>query len=153
MLRGGGWLRRSALAAAVAAWGVAAARAETVRSFVVVGDAIPQSLTGRHGDPERGRVVVVSRQLGNCLLCHRMPIPEERFQGNLGPDLSGVGARLSEGQIRLRVVDASRLNPATIMPPYHRVEGLLRVMAAYQGKPVLTAEQVEDAVAFLLTFR
>ena len=137
----------------MAASGVAAARAETALTFVVVGDAIPQSLTGRHGDPERGREVVVSRQLGNCLLCHRMPIPEERFQGNLGPDLSGVGGRLSEGQLRLRVVDASRLNPATIMPPYYRVEGLQRVMAAYRGKPVLTAEQVEDAVAFLLALR
>lgn len=128
-------------------------RAEAVRSFVVVGDAIPQSLTGRHGDPGRGREVVVSRQLGNCLLCHRMPIIEERFQGNLGPDLSGVGARLSEGQIRLRVVDATRLNPATIMPPYYRVEGLQRVMAVYRDKPVLTAEQVEDVVAFLSALR
>ena len=146
-------MRWAALAAAVAASGVAAARAETVPTFLVVGDAIPRSLTGRHGDPERGREVVVSRQLGNCLLCHRMPIPEERFQGNLGPDLSGVGGRLSEGQLRLRVVDASRLNPATIMPPYYRVEGLQRVMAAYRGKPVLTAEQVEDAVAFLLALR
>jgi sulfur-oxidizing protein SoxX len=141
------------LAVAVAAWGVAVARAETVRSFVVVGDAIPQSLTGQRGERERGREIVVSRQLGNCLLCHHMPIPEERFQGNLGPDLSGVGARLSEGQIRFRIVDASRLNPATIMPPYYRAEGLQRVMAAYRGKPVLTAEQVEDTVAFLLTLR
>jgi sulfur-oxidizing protein SoxX len=82
-----------------------------------------------------------------------MPIPEERFQGNIGPDLSGVATRLSEGQIRLRIVDSSRLNPATIMPLYYRVEGLQRVMAAYRDKPVLTAEQIEDAVAFLLTLR
>jgi sulfur-oxidizing protein SoxX len=139
--------------AAVVVWGLAAAQAETLRPFTLVGDAIPQSLTGQPGDPQRGREVVMSRQLGNCLLCHGMPIPEERFQGNIGPDLSGVATRLSEGQIRLRIVDSSRLNPATIMPLYYRVEGLQRVMAAYRDRPVLTAEQVEDAVAFLLTLR
>lgn len=95
----------------------------------------------------------MSRELGNCLLCHRMPIPEERFQGNIGPDLSGVGGRLSGGQIRLRIVDSSRLNPTSIMPPYYRVEGLQRVLTAYRDKPVLTAEQVEDAVAFLSALR
>lgn len=141
------------MGAAVVVFGLAAARAETVRSFTVIEDAIPQALTGKQGDPQRGRQVVVSRELGNCLLCHRMPLPEERFQGTIGPDLSRVAARLSEGQIRLRIVDASRLNPATIMPPYYRVDGLRRVMAAYRDKPVLTAEQVEDAVAFLSTFR
>lgn len=150
MRRGRAW---SLLVGLVLVCGLAAARAETLRPFTVVGDAIPQSLTGQPGDPQRGREVVVSRQLGNCLLCHRMPIPEERFQGNIGPDLSGVATRLSEGQIRLRIVDSSRLNPATIMPLYYRVEGLQRVMAAYRDKPVLTAEQVEDAVAFLLTLR
>ena len=142
-------LKSAAAAASVAA----AAGAETLRAFTVVGDAIPQSLTGRPGDPQRGRDVAVSRLLGNCLLCHRMPIPEERFQGNLGPDLSGVASRLSAGQIRLRIVDSTRLNPATIMPAYYRTEGLRRVMAAYRDTPVLTAEQVEDAVAYLLTFR
>ncbi len=95
----------------------------------------------------------MNRELGNCLLCHRMPVPEERFQGEIGPDLSGVATRLSEGQIRLRIVDASRLNASTIMPPYYRVEGLRRVLSAYRGRPILTADQVEDAVAFLLTFR
>jgi sulfur-oxidizing protein SoxX len=137
----------------LAAYGIAAARAETVRPFTVVEDTIPHSLTGRRGDPQRGREVVVSRELGNCLICHRTPVPEEQFQGSIGPDLSGVATRLSEGQIRLRIVDVSRLNPATIMPPYYRVEGLRRVLAAYRDKPVLTAEQVEDAVAFLITFR
>jgi L-cysteine S-thiosulfotransferase len=153
MRRGGAWGPRVGVVAAVVASGLAVARAETVRPFTVIEDAIPQSLTGQQGDPQRGRQVVVSRELGNCLLCHRMPVPEERFQGTIGPDLSRVTARLSEGQIRLRIVDASRLNPATIMPPYYRVDGLRRVMATYRDKPVLTAEQVEDAVAFLSTFR
>lgn len=73
--------------------------------------------------------------------------------GNIGPPLSGIGARLSAGQLRLRVVDQSRLNHDTVMPSYYRVEGLTRVAPAYQGKPVLTAGQIEDVVAFLQTLQ
>jgi sulfur-oxidizing protein SoxX len=116
-------------------------------------DAIPRSLTGSPGDPARGREIVVNRQVGLCLLCHGGPFPEERFQGDLAPTLAGVGGRLSEGQLRLRIVDPGRVNPATIMPAYHRTEGLVRVAPAYRGKPVLTAEQIEDVVAFLTTLR
>jgi len=88
-----------------------------------------------------------------CLLCHSGPFAEEKFQGNVGPDLSGVGARWSEGQLRLRLVDGRRINPATIMPSYYRVDDLTRVGASWRGKPVLTAEQIEDVVAFLATLR
>jgi sulfur-oxidizing protein SoxX len=116
-------------------------------------DAIPASLTGAKGDPARGRAVVTNRQVGLCLLCHSGPFPEERFQGNLAPDLTGTGKRWSEGQLRLRIVDSSRINPATIMPAYHRTEGLVRVAPAWRGKPVLSAEQIEDVVAFLTTLR
>jgi L-cysteine S-thiosulfotransferase len=91
--------------------------------------------------------------VGLCLLCHTGPFPEEKFQGTLAPDLTGTGARWSEGQLRLRIVDASRLNPDTIMPPYYRTDGLIRVAPAFQGKPVLTAEQIEDMVAYLATLR
>ena len=114
-------------------------------------DAIPTSLTGAKGDPARGRAIVASRQVGLCLLCHSGPFPEERFQGNLAPDLTGAGQRWSECQLRLRIVDSSRINPATIMPAYHRTEGLVRVGPAWRGKPVLSAEQIEDVVAFLMT--
>jgi sulfur-oxidizing protein SoxX len=96
---------------------------------------------------------VTSRQTGLCLLCHSGPLPDERFQGDLAPDLKGAGSRWSEGQLRLRMVDSSRLNPATIMPSYYRIDGLTRVAPAWRGKPVLTAEQVEDVVAFLVTLR
>jgi len=116
-------------------------------------DDIRASLSGARGDAARGRAIVVNRQLGLCLLCHSGPFPEERFQGNIGPDLNGIGARLSEGQIRLRVADPGRLNPATIMPAYFRSEGLTRVARAFQGKTVLTAEQIEDVVAFLTTLK
>ena len=113
----------------------------------------PRSLTGAKGDPARGRAIVVNRQVGLCLLCHSGPFPEERLQGTLAPDLKGAGSRSSEGQLRLRIVDASRLNPDTIMPPYYRIDGLYRVAPAFRGKPILTAEQIEDVVAFLATLR
>ncbi|HYB44776.1 MAG TPA: sulfur oxidation c-type cytochrome SoxX [Candidatus Methylomirabilis sp.] len=116
-------------------------------------DAIPESLTGARGDPARGRAIVVNRQVGLCLLCHSGPFPEERFQGNVAPDLRGAGKRWSEGQLRLRIVDSSRINPATIMPAYHRTEGLVRVASAWRGKTILSEEQIEDVVAFLLTLK
>jgi len=116
-------------------------------------DTIPDPLTGVRGDPARGRAIVADRRRGLCLLCHSGPFPEERFQGDLAPDLSGAGARLSEGQLRLRIVDARRLTPDTIMPSYFKVEGLTRVAPAFQGKPVLSAAEIEDVVAFLATLR
>jgi L-cysteine S-thiosulfotransferase len=123
----------------------------SLRPYAVVGDSIPASLTGAAGDPARGRAIVLDRRLGACLLCHTGPFAEERFQGTLAPDLSGAGSRWSAGQLRLRLVDATRLNPGTNMPPYYRVDDLTRVGAAWRGKPILTAEQIEDVVAFLLT--
>jgi len=117
------------------------------------GDSIPASLTGAKGDPARGRAIVANRQVGLCLLCHSGPFPEERFQGNLAPDLSGVGARFSEGQIRLRIVDSTKLNPQSIMPAYYKSEGLARVAPAFRGKTVLTPEQIEDIVAYLTTLK
>jgi sulfur-oxidizing protein SoxX len=126
---------------------------DALRPYTVVGDAIPASLTGVPGDAARGRAVVLNRQAGLCLLCHSGPFPEERFQGDIAPDMRGAGSRWSEGQLRLRIVDASRLNPDTIMPIYYRTEGFTRVAPAWRGKPILTAEQIEDVVAFLRTLR
>ena len=117
------------------------------------GDEIPASLTGAKGDPARGRAIVANRQVGLCLLCHSGPFPEERFQGDLAPDLKGVGARLSEGEIRPRIVDPGAVNPDTIMPAYYRTDGLTRVAPAYRGKTILTAEQIEDVVAYLSTLK
>ena len=120
---------------------------------MIVGDAIPQPLTGEAGDPVRGRAIVVDRQKGLCLLCHIGPFPDQRFQGDMAPDLAGAGARWSSAQLRLRIADGSRLNPATIMPSYYRIEGLNRVAPAFREKPILEAQQVEDVVAFLATLQ
>jgi sulfur-oxidizing protein SoxX len=138
-----------------AAWAQATvvSPAAGVVPFQVIGDAIPQPLGGLRGDATRGRAIVASRRAGLCLLCHQAPIAEERFQGNLAPDLAGSGARWSPGQLRLRVVDSRRINPHSLMPAYHRIDGLVRVGAAWQGRPVLDAQQIEDVVAWLSTLR
>lgn len=137
---------------AVAAGG-GPAHAEDIVPFEVVGQAIPRSLTDKPGDPAAGRRLVTGLRTGNCLACHRMPIPEEPFHGTIGPDLAGVGRRLSEGELRLRIVDAKRANPDTPMPAMYRTDGLTRVARDFVGKPVLTAEQVEDVVAYLLSLK
>ena len=138
---------------ALSALSLPAAAQEPLKAFTVVGDAIPASLTRAKGDPARGRAIVINRQVGLCLLCHSGPFPEERLQGTMAPDLKGTGTRWSEGQLRLRIVDAGRLNPLTIMPPFYRIDSLQRVAPSFRGKPVLTAEQIEDVVAFLATLR
>jgi sulfur-oxidizing protein SoxX len=130
-----------------------AALAQDLRPYTVTGDAIAQSLTGSPGDAERGLKIVTNRQVGLCLLCHSGPYPQERFQGNLAPDLKGAGSRWTEGQLRLRIVDAARLNRETIMPPYYRADGLTRVAPGFRGKPILTAEQIEDVVTYLVTLK
>jgi sulfur-oxidizing protein SoxX len=133
--------------------GGSAGYAEELRPYQIVGDTIPSSLTGAPGDPTRGRSIVINRTVGLCLLCHSGPFPEERFQGNLAPDLKGTGGRLSAGALRLRIVDSHKLNADTIMPAYYAFDGLNRVASAYRGKPLLTAGQIEDVVAFLATLR
>jgi len=127
-------------------------QADELKPYVIVDGAIAVSLTGQPGDPKRGRSIVVNRQ-NTCVLCHSGPFAEQKFQGDLAPNLAGAGSRWTEGQLRLRMVDASRLNPATIMPSYYRVDGLERVGTAWRGKPILSAEQIEDVVAYLATLR
>jgi sulfur-oxidizing protein SoxX len=143
---------RMMVSAALAVGSAPCTAQEALVPYTVVGDAIPKSLTGKPGDPENGRAIVVKRE-NTCLLCHSGPFPEQRFQGDLSPTLKGTGSRWSEGELRLRMVDASRLNPATIMPSFYRIDGLNRVAQNFRGKPVLTAEQIEDVVAYLMTLK
>ncbi|HKW37836.1 MAG TPA: sulfur oxidation c-type cytochrome SoxX [Burkholderiales bacterium] len=120
-------------------------------AYEVAGDAIPGPLAAEPGDPVRGRSIVVNRDQGGCTLCHEVA-GETRF-GNVAPPLAGVGAKLSPGQLRLRVADSTRVNPDTPMPAYYRTEGLRQVAPAYRGKPILSAQQVEDVVAWLATLK
>ncbi|MBM3372454.1 MAG: sulfur oxidation c-type cytochrome SoxX [Betaproteobacteria bacterium] len=129
----------------------AAAADPAVLQYKVSGDTIATPLAAP-GDALRGRDIVAGRD-GNCLLCHAIPETGARFMGDIAPPLSGIGARLSAAQLRLRVVDQSRLNPDTVMPSYFKVDGLHRVAPAFRGKPILNAAQVEDVVAFLQTLK
>jgi sulfur-oxidizing protein SoxX len=121
--------------------------------YRIVNGAIPQPLTDQPGDAERGRRIVLDREGGDCIICHAMPLPQRQFHGTIGPPLDGVGSRYSARELRLRIVDPKALNPDTIMPAYHRVEGLQRVHERYRGQPILTAQQIEDVVAYLLTLQ
>ena len=124
-----------------------------IHAYTVVNDGIPAALTAEAGDATRGRAIVASRQTGLCLLCHSGPFPEERTQGNLASDLSGAGSRWTEAQLRLRVADARRLTPGSLMPSFHPAQlpddRVAMVGRAWQGRPVLEAQQIEDVVAYL----
>lgn len=124
-----------------------------VAALVIVGDGIPQPLSALPGDAARGRAIVVDRNKGLCLLCHRGPFAEERTRATLSTDLAGAGSRWTTAQLRLRVVDARALNPDSLMPSFHRIHNPQRVAAMWRDKPVLDAQQVEDVVAFLATLK
>ena len=113
---------------------------------------MPEPLTSAAGDPARGRDIVLGRD-GNCLFCHAIPEPRERFMGNIGPPLAHVGSKLSAAQLRQRIVDPTKVKADVTMPAYHRIEGLDQVAQQYRGRPILDAQQVEDVVAYLLTLK
>ncbi len=123
--------------------------APAIADYRIDNGEIRTPLAGLRGDPVRGRAIVLNNNEGACLLCHAVPDSGAAFMGNLGPPLAGTGARLGAGALRLRMVDSTRINPQSIMPAYHRVDGLQRVGAAWRDKPVLTAQQIEDVVAYL----
>ncbi len=132
---------------------VAVQSAELVKYEIVGGESIPKSLTGKPGDPVAGRKAAINRKQGNCLACHVMPVPEQPFHGEIGPDLNGVADRYSEGELRLRIVDPKILYADTMMPAFYRNTGLHRVLKKFEGKTVLSAQQVEDIVAYLMTLK
>ena len=131
----------------------ATASAAAPQPYTVVGDGIALPLSATPGDVQRGRAIVASRQTGLCLLCHSAPIAEERFQGDLATNLAGAGARWSEAQLRLRLVDARRLDPQSLMPAYYRSDARVRVGEAWKGQTILSAQQIEDVVAYLRSLR
>ena len=131
----------------------APAAAASLQTYEVSGDAIVAPLATTKGDPAKGRAIIVDRQKGLCLLCHSGPFPEQRFQGDIAPSLAGAGSRLSEGQLRLRMVDSTRINPDSVMPSYYRVDYLTRVAPAQREKPILEAQDIENVVAILVTLQ
>lgn len=147
--------RKGCVGAAVIGWAALSTFSfgQGVVPFRVIGDAIAEPLAGLAGDAQRGRSVAFDPERGNCTICHQVPGGDARAQGTVGPPLGGVGARLTTGQMRLRLVDGTRINPNTVMPAYHRIDGLNNVGAQWQGKPVLGAQEIEDIIAFLMTLK
>lgn len=138
-----------ALLVALVAW--PSARAADCASFRIDGDGIAAPLDGAVGNPDRGREVALDRTRGDCTICHLLPLPGRRFHGTVGPSLDAVGARLDAAQIRLRIAAPKRLNPHTVMPAYCTTGNRYRVAAGLVGRPILSAGEIEDLVAWLRT--
>ena len=133
--------------------GSAADSAKLVKFEIKDGMSIEKSLTGKPGDEKNGRALSINRKKGNCLACHQMPIPEQPFHGNIGPELVDVGANYSAGELRLRLVNSKVINEDTIMPAFYRNDGYNRVLKKFKGKTILSAQEVEDIIAYLLTLK
>lgn len=110
-------------------------------------------LTASPGDPQRGREIVASRQTGLCLLCHSGPFEPTTQQGNLAGSLAGAGLRWSAADLRERIANPRRINPDSLMPAFFHLGEQRQVSRAFEGRTLLSAQQLEDVVAFLLTLR
>lgn len=141
------------VSAAVLLAGRASWAEELVAYNIVDEISIPEPLTEQVGDPAKGREIAINRKKGNCLACHIMPIPEQSFHGETAPDLNGVASRYEVGELRLRVVNPKILNPDTMMPAFYRNDGFHRVAKKFQGKTILSPQDVEDLLAYLMTLR
>ncbi|MEE8351470.1 MAG: sulfur oxidation c-type cytochrome SoxX [Rhodospirillales bacterium] len=130
-----------------------AVAAEKAMYTVMNGESIPKSLTGKAGDAKNGRKLAIHRKKGNCLACHEMPIPEQAFHGKVGPSLKGIASRMSEGEMRLRIVNPKVANEDTIMPAFYKKDGFTRVLKKFKGKTMLSAAQIEDIIAYLNTLK
>ncbi len=127
---------------------------EPYQSWTAKDYAIQEPLGGLKGDPARGRKLAIAQSKGNCLACHELPIPEEEFHGQVGPSLEGLASRYSEGDIRMRIVNIQEMYPNSLMPPmYKNPAELKQVAKKFQGRTILTAQEVEDVVAYLMTLK
>lgn len=139
-----------------------AARAEVTPNDVTFEDgAVVQSLTGTAGNAENGRTIVTSKGLGNCVSCHGAEAyADVPFHGEIGPILDGAGSRWEPAELRGIVANAKMIFEGTMMPAFYKSNGYIRPGNAYTGKaaegdlpPLLTAQQVEDVVAYLMTLK
>lgn len=143
-------------AAVLAAGAVHAQEAEVPYVKPVIADgAVAASLTGKPGNPEEGSKVVTTRGIGNCLACHQSKaLSKEQFQGNTAPPLDGAASRYTVEQLRAIIVNSKEaLNPDSIMPAFYVPDPAPRVAEKFKGKTIMTAQQVEDVVAYLATYK
>lgn len=145
-------LMAGVLGLAVAGMFAGGAQSQEMANVNIVDGTIPTPLTSTPGDPANGRKIAIHRKKGNCLACHEMPIPEQQFHGQTGPALHGVGDRLSEAELRMRIVDPKVVNPDTMMPSFYKTD-FHRVLPKFEGKTILSAQEVEDVVAYLKTLK
>ena len=153
--------RHVAILAGLAMAAGAASAEETAPSDVTYGEygSIEASLTGMPGDAARGEAVMTDRGLGNCIACHQVTaLDDYPFHGEVGPSLDGSGSRWTEADLRGIVANAKMTFPESVMPAFYRVDGFTRPGEGYTGKavegdvpPILTAQEVEDVVAYLMT--
>jgi sulfur-oxidizing protein SoxX len=122
------------------------------QNYEIIDYAIPKPLTSNIGDPVKGLEIVISRE-GNCLACHNIPNIDDLFQGNIGPSLAGVGNRYTIAELRLRLVNPYVLNSDSLMPAFYKVNGLIRVDKKYIGESILSAQQIEDVISWLITLK
>lgn len=137
-------------------FGVVAGLALRDQKFVknqIQKEALASPPTDRPGNAERGRRIVLDRERADCVVCHAMPLPERQFHGTVGVPLDGVGNRYTAAELRLRLRDPKRLNPQTVMPAYYKVEGLHEVLDSYRDKTILTVQEIEDVIAYLLALQ
>ncbi|MCC2096428.1 MAG: sulfur oxidation c-type cytochrome SoxX, partial [Hyphomicrobiales bacterium] len=112
------------------------------------------SLTGVAGNADQGKELMVNRRKGNCLACHQISALEDQpFHGEVGPSLDGAAERWNEAQLRLILVNSKEVFDGTVMPAFYKSEGFFRVRKDHEGKTILTAQEVEDVLAYLQTFK
>jgi|TARA_R110000851_G_scaffold21488_17_gene64445 sulfur-oxidizing protein SoxX len=155
-------MKRSILTVSLICATMSASAAEVAPTNVKFTDgAIAESLTGVAGDPVAGREVLGSRSLGNCVACHQVTdLSDVPFHGEIGPMLDGAGSRWSDAELRGIVANAKMMFPDSLMPSFYRTDGYTRPGNAFTGEaadstfgPLLTAQQVEDVVAYLATLK
>lgn len=156
-------MKRLSLTLAACLIGSAALAAEIAPKDVQFDEygAVAASLTGTAGDAANGAVIAGSKSLGNCIACHQITaLAEVPFHGEIGPSLDGAGDRWSEAELRGLMANAKMTFEGTMMPAFYKVEGFIRPGDAYTGKaptealtPILSAQQIEDVVAFLATLK
>ena len=143
-----------------------AVSATLISTSVIAGDISPTdvsfgeygeisgSLTGVAGDPVAGKKVSTNRKLGNCLACHvNDDASAQSFHGEVGPELNGAGSRWSEEELRGIVVNSKNTFEGTIMPAFYSTQNGVRTLKKFVGKTILSAQQVEDVVAYILTLK